>query len=55
MSALALQLPPTLFNWLDEQAERAGRDLECGAFWTGLVDELCRGDDAADLRRVLRR
>jgi len=55
LSALALQLPPTLFNWLDEQAERAGRDLECGAFWTGLVDELCRGDDAADLRRVLRR
>ncbi len=55
LSALALELSPTLFNWLDEQAERQGSDLESGAFWRDLIDELCVGDEAAELRRVLGR
>lgn len=55
LSALGLELSPALFNWLDEQAERKGGDLESGAFWSGLMDELCRSDDAVDLRQVLGR
>ena len=55
LSALALQLPPALFNWLDEQAERAGCDLESGAFWRELIDQLCAADEASALRRVLGR
>ncbi len=55
LSALGLELSPALFNWLDEQAERKGCDLESGAFWSELIDELCVGDEAAELRRVLGR
>jgi Ca-activated chloride channel family protein len=55
LSALALELSPTLFNWLDEQAERQGSDLESGAFWRGLVVQLCSDDSAQGLRQLLGR
>lgn len=55
LSALALDLSPTLFNWLDELAESKGCDLESGTFWRELVDQLCVGVDGTELRRALGR
>jgi hypothetical protein len=55
LSALALELSPALFNWLDEQAERSGCDLESGQFWRDLVDQLCSHAAAGGLRRLLGR
>jgi Ca-activated chloride channel family protein len=55
LSALALELSPALFNWLDEQAERQGSDLESGAFWRDLIEQLCSDDSAQGLRRLLGR
>lgn len=55
LSMLALELPPDLFNWLDEQAERRGSDLESGAYWRDLIAQLCTDDGAAGLRRLLGR
>jgi Ca-activated chloride channel family protein len=55
LSALELELSPTLFNWLDEQAERQGSDLESGAFWRDLIEQLCSDDSAQGLRQLLGR
>ncbi len=52
LARLALRLPPALFNWLDEQAERQGRDLESGDFWRQLIGQLCVGAEGAELRRL---
>ena len=49
------ELPPTLFNWLDERAEESGLDLESAAFWSELIDECCVGNAGGPLRRTLRR
>jgi Ca-activated chloride channel family protein len=55
LSALELELSPALFNWLDEQAERQGSDLESGAFWRDLIEQLCSDDSAQGLRQLLGR
>ena len=52
---LNLELPPILFNWLDERAEERGLELESTAFWSELIDECCAGAAGAKLRRALGR
>ena len=53
LSLLGLELPPDLFNWLDGLAEAQGLDLESGAFWKALVNQLCASADGAVLRQRL--
>ena len=55
LSLLGLELPPALFNWLDGLAEAQGLDLESGAFWITLIDELCARPDGEVLRQSLGR
>jgi Ca-activated chloride channel homolog len=54
LSRLALELPPTLFNWLDERAEARQQDLESGAFWAELIVELCGSASGKALRSLLK-
>jgi Ca-activated chloride channel family protein len=53
LSALALELSPPQFNWLDERAEAAGLDLESNAFWHALIVELSADIHAQALRSLL--
>ena len=55
LDRLGLALPTALFNWLDERAERDGGDMQSGAWWQRLVDELCASPEGAELRRMLDR
>lgn len=55
LDRLGLTLPTALFNWLDERAERDGGDMQSGAWWQRLVDELCASPEGAELRRMLGR
>lgn len=55
LSRLQLALSPALFNWLDEQAEKRGLDLESMTFWSELIDDCCAGYAGAQLRRAFGR
>ena len=53
LSKLNMELPPALFNWLDEQAECRGMDLESTALWRSLIDAWCASNEGARLGHSL--
>ncbi len=53
-TALDVSVSTAILNWLDARAERHGLDLESGAFWRLLVDEISADAVGAALREVCR-